>query len=98
MERVRCGANSNKVNNAVYYLYFDTVVNEYLIRFCGLKPAEPPKEDGAIGLVVSSNCTYKAPLEFPDVIQAGLSIVKLGSSSVTYQIGIFSSEFNSFCP
>ncbi|KAI9018916.1 thioesterase superfamily [Hyaloraphidium curvatum] len=78
------------VNNAVYYSYFDTVVNVYLIRHCGLNPTEPPADDGAIGLVVSSNCTYKDSLEYPDVAETGLSVVKLGNSSVTYQIGVFS--------
>ena len=73
------------VNNVTYYSYFDTVVNEHLIRCGGLDPANDP----LVGYVVASACQFKKPLTFPDTVDAGLRVVKLGTSSVTYEIGIF---------
>ena len=73
------------VNNVTYYSYFDTVVNEHLISAGGLDIVQGP----AVGHVVETSCTFKKPLTFPDTIDAGLRVVKLGSSSVTYEIGIF---------
>jgi acyl-CoA thioester hydrolase len=73
------------VNNVVYYSYFDTVINEYLVRRGGLD-----LHDGAvIGLAVETFCQFHAPLSFPDVIDAGLRVGKLGRSSVRYEIGLF---------
>jgi len=73
------------VNNVTYYSYFDTAVNEHLIRVGGLDI------DGAttIGLVVETSCRFHKPLTFPDVVEAGLRVAKLGNSSVTYEIGLF---------
>lgn len=73
------------VNNVVYYSYFDTVINRYLIGVGGLDIARGP----VIGLCVESQCRYKKPLAFPDDIDAGLRVAKLGRSSVTYAIGLF---------
>jgi acyl-CoA thioester hydrolase len=73
------------VNNVVYYAYFDTVVNEHLIRDGGLDIEHSP----AIGLVVETQCRFFTPLSFPDVIDAGLAVVRLGTSSVVYAIGLF---------
>ena len=73
------------VNNVTYYSYFDTVVNEHLIRIGGLDIAI----GSAIGLVVETMCRFHQPLTFPEVVDAGLRVVKLGTSSVTYEIGIF---------
>jgi len=73
------------LNNVVYYSLFDTVVNRFLIEN-GL--VDPLKGD-IIGLVVNSNCHYFAPLAFPDRIEGGLRVDRLGSSSVTYGVGIF---------
>jgi acyl-CoA thioester hydrolase len=73
------------VNNVVYYSYFDTVVNEYLIR-AGVLDFEHGK---TIGLVVETQCSYFAPLVFPDRIDAGLRVAKLGTSSVRYEVGLF---------
>jgi acyl-CoA thioester hydrolase len=73
------------VNNVVYYSYFDTVINEYLVRRGGLD-----LHDGAvIGLAVETFCQFHAPLSFPDVIDAGLRVGRLGRSSVRYEIGLF---------
>ncbi|HEY7902985.1 MAG TPA: thioesterase family protein [Casimicrobiaceae bacterium] len=73
------------VNNVVYYAWFDTVVNEHLIRAAGLEIERAP----AIGLVVETQCRYFAPLAFPDGVEAGLAVTRLGRSSVTYALGIF---------
>jgi len=73
------------VNNVTYYSYFDTAVNEHLIRAGGLDIRNGP----AIGLVVETACRFHLPLSFPEPVDTGLRIVKLGTSSVTYEIGIF---------
>lgn len=76
------------VNNSVYYFFFDTVVNEYLIqnKLLDIETSE------TIGLVVRTNCDYFAPTGFPDIIHAGLRVVHLGNSSVIYEIGLFKNE------
>lgn len=76
------------VNNAVYYFYFDTVVNEYLINK-GLLDIETSK---TIGLVVKTNCDYFAPISFPDTVNAALRISHIGTSSVTYEVGLFRND------
>ena len=73
------------VNNVIYYSYFDTVVNEHLVRAAGLDIQAAP----AIGIVVETSCRFHKSLSFPDVVDAGLRVVKLGNSSVTYEIGLF---------
>ena len=73
------------VNNVTYYSYFDTVVNEHLIRVGGLDIANDP----VVGYVVESSCRFRKPLTFPETIDAGLRIARLGTTSVTYEIGIF---------
>ena len=76
------------INNSVYYFYFDTVVNKWLIEN-GL--LEIGKSE-VIGLVVGTSCDYFAPISFPDSITAGLRAAKVGSSSVTYEIGLFRND------
>jgi acyl-CoA thioester hydrolase len=73
------------VNNVVYYSYFDTVVNHYLIAAGALDI----HGGSVIGLVVETMCRYFQPLAFPDVIEAGLRVGRLGRSSVRYEVGIF---------
>ena len=73
------------VNNVTYYSYFDTVVNEHLIRAGGLDIARDP----FVGLVVETSCTFRKSLSFPDRIDAGLRVARLGTTSVTYEIGLF---------
>lgn len=73
------------VNNVVYYLWFDTVVNQFLISHGTLDI----HEGATIGLVIESHCNYFAPVTFPDPVTAGLCVSKLGNSSVRYEIGIF---------
>ena len=72
------------INNVVYYAYFDTVVNEHLIR-AGLDIRTGP----AIGLVVETMCRFHRPLSFPVTVDAGLRVARLGTSSVRYAIGVF---------
>ena len=76
------------VNNSVYYFYFDTVVNKWLIEN-GL--LEIGKSE-TIGLVVGTSCNYFSPISFPDEIVAGLRAAKIGSTSVTYEIGLFRND------
>ena len=73
------------VNNVVYFSFFDTVINRYLIEHGGLDI----HEGGVIGLCVESGCAYARPVQFPDVIEGGLRVARLGSSSVRYEVGIF---------
>ena len=73
------------VNNVVYYSYFDTIINGYLIEAGKLDIHAGP----VIGLCVESQCRYFQPLAFPDRIDAGLRVGRLGSSSVRYEIGLF---------
>ncbi len=76
------------VNNVVYYEYFDTVVNQYLIE----QGALDIERSTVIGLVVETQCNYFAPITFPDVVHVGLRVARLGSSSVRYEIGIFRND------
>jgi len=73
------------VNNVVYYSYFDTVVNEYLISQGVLDIGNSP----VIGLVVETGCSYFASITFPEKIDAGLRVTKLGNSSVRYEVALF---------
>lgn len=73
------------VNNVVYYSYFDTVINRYLIGEGGLDIAAGP----VIGIAAESHCRYRRPVTFPTDIDAGLAVGKLGRSSVRYEIGLF---------
>src|SRR5216117_978974 len=73
------------VNNVTYYSYFDTVVNEHLIHAGGLDFIADP----VIGVVVETGCVFRKSLSFPDIIDAGLAVTKLGRSSVVYKIALF---------
>ena len=73
------------VNNVVYYSYFDTVVNRWLIEAGALDI----QGGSVIGLVVETQCHYFAPLAFPQTLDAGLCVAHLGRSSVRYEIGLF---------
>ena len=73
------------VNNVAYYSYFATVVNEHLIRAGGLDIGNDP----IVGYVVETSCRFRKPLTFPETIDAGLRVTRLGATSVTYEIGIF---------
>jgi acyl-CoA thioester hydrolase len=80
------------VNNVVYYAYFDTVINRYLIEAGGLDI-----HGGAIGVCVESQCRYLKSIAFPERLEAGLRVAKLGKSSVTYELGIFAAGSPDLC-
>ena len=73
------------VNNVTYYSYFDTVLNCFLIDQGGLDI----ETDSVIGMAVETMCKFNKPLAYPEVLEAGLRVGKLGNSSVRYEIGIF---------
>jgi len=73
------------VNNVVYYSYFDTVVNAHLIERGGLDIGAAP----VFGVVAETSCRFHRELKFPDLIDAGIRVVRLGRSGVTYEIGLF---------
>jgi acyl-CoA thioester hydrolase len=73
------------VNNVVYYSWFDTVVNQFLVTNGVLDIEHSP----VIGLVIETQCNYFASVAFPEQVSAGLRITKLGNSSVRYEVGIF---------
>ena len=73
------------VNNVVYYSFFDTAVNQYMLseRVLDLDVG------ATVSLVVDTACTYFSPISYPDIVHCGLRVVHLGSSSVRYEIGVF---------
>lgn len=73
------------VNNVTYYSYFDTAVNQHLVAHGALDIERSPE----IGVVVETMCRFMKPLAFPERIEAGLRLGKLGGRSVRYEIGIF---------
>ena len=73
------------VNNTVYYQWFDTAVNAWLVEAGLLDIAH----GDPIGLVVETGCSYFAPLSFPGDVEIGIAVERLGTSSVTYRIGVF---------
>jgi acyl-CoA thioester hydrolase len=76
------------VNNVIYYSYFDTVVNGYLISSGSLDIERSP----IIGLVVETQCRFFKPIVFPDTVHAGVRVARLGNSSVRYEIGLFRND------
>ena len=73
------------VNNVVYYSFFDTAVNAHLIEAGALDI----ERSDVIGLVVETRCNYHAPLAFPQTVEAGLRVARLGHRSVRYEVGLF---------
>ena len=73
------------VNNVIYYSFFDTAVNGWLMDATGVNTAQLD----AIGLVVETGCRFFRAVSFPDELVAGLRVQKLGNSSVVYEIGLF---------
>ena len=76
------------LNNVVYYSLFDTVVNRYLIEAGALDV----DRSAVIGLVVETHCNYFASIAFPQPVEAGLRVARLGTSSVRYEIGLFAAR------
>ncbi len=73
------------VNNVVYYAWFDTAVNGFLID----QGALDIHAGETIGLVIETRCNYFAPLAFPQEVEAGLRVAHVGTSSVRYEVGLF---------
>ena len=76
------------VNNVVYYSFFDTAVNRYLID----EGVLDIRDGDTVGFVVETSCTYEKPIAFPDRVTAGLRVARIGTSSVRYEIGIFRND------
>lgn len=81
------------VNNAKYYSFFDTAVNQHLIEHGLLDVVRSP----VIGLVIETRCTYFAPIGFPDRVTIGLRTERLGTSSATYEIALFRNDESQAC-
>jgi acyl-CoA thioester hydrolase len=73
------------VNNVVYYSYFDTAVNGYLMDATGTDIRRLPQ----IGVVAETSCRYFESVSYPDALEVGLAVERLGSSSIVYRIGLF---------
>lgn len=71
------------LNNAAYYSYFDTAVTSWLFG------SRLPADGSRLFFVAETGCRYLAEVRFPDRIEVGLRIARLGTSSVTYEIGVF---------
>lgn len=82
------------INNAVYYMYFDTVVNNVLIEN-GLLPLVGEGGEKSIGLVVDTGCQYCSSLSYPETIRVGVRVGKLGNSSVRYELALFTQDSDS---
>jgi acyl-CoA thioester hydrolase len=76
------------VNNAAYYAFFDTAVNGYLIEATGTDIRRLP----AVGLVVETGCVYRRELGFPEPVEVGLAVARVGTSSIVYRLGLFQGE------
>jgi acyl-CoA thioester hydrolase len=81
------------VNNVIYYSFFDTAVNGFLIDACGTDIRELP----AIGIVAESSCRFLTAVSFPDTVHAGLGIERLGTKSVVYRIALFRGDEDEPC-
>ena len=73
------------LNNAVYYQLFDTAINAWIDTSTGLDPITAP----ALGIVAESGCRYFSELHFPENLEIGVAVTRLGRSSVTYRLGVF---------
>ena len=78
------------INNVTYYSYFDSAVNRYLIEEGRLDI----HNSDVVAFVVNSSCDYRAPLAYPQQLEAGIRVERLGNSSVVYRVGIFRSGEN----
>ena len=76
------------VNNVVYYAFFDTAVNQFLIA----RGVLDIHKGEVVGFVVDSGCTYFSSISFPDTIHAGIRVTKLGNSSVRYEIALYRND------
>ena len=73
------------INNVVYYSWFDTAVNAWLIE----RGVLDIHQGATVGLVVETHCNYFSPLAFPEPVDVGLRVAKMGKSSVRYELAVF---------
>ena len=76
------------VNNVVYYSFFDTAVNQFLIE----RGVLDIHQGDVVGFVVDSGCSYFSSISFPDTVHAGIRVAKLGNSSVRYEIALYRND------
>jgi acyl-CoA thioester hydrolase len=76
------------INNVVYYSFFDTAVNRYLIE----RNVLDVLKSEAIGFVIETQCKYFSPIAYPDLVHVGLKVTHLGNSSVKYEVAIFKND------
>ncbi|UCP00830.1 acyl-CoA thioesterase [Metapseudomonas lalkuanensis] len=76
------------VNNVVYYSWFDTLVNAWLLE----QKLLDFTQSATLGLVVETGCSYFSSIAFPDIVRAGLRVSRLGTSSVRYEVGLFAND------
>ena len=76
------------LNNAVYYQLFDTAINSWIIEEAGIDPVSAPE----LGVVAESGCRYFEQLGFPQPLNVGIRIARLGRSSVTYDLGLYAKD------
>lgn len=82
------------VNNVTYYSYFDSAVNGWLMATTGVDI----RELDALGVVAETSCRFLAELSFPDRLQVGLAIERLGTQSITYSLAIFRDHDGTLVP
>lgn len=73
------------INNVAYYAFFDSIVNRFLIEKGGMQPGI----DNVVGYVVSSSANYFSPLSYPQELELGLRVLRMGEKSVTWEVGVF---------
>ena len=81
------------VNNIIYYSMFDTVVNYFLIKNAEFDPIT----SDCIGITPETRCCYYKSIKYPEVVDVGISIKKIGNSSITYEIGVFKKDLDILC-
>lgn len=74
------------VNNTVHYMAMDTVINAWMIETAGL--VVDPQSEEPIGVCVESGCRYLASVAYPDTMEIGLRVGRLGSSSITWELAM----------
>ena len=76
------------LNNAVYYELFDSAINRWVGQATGLDPAALP----AMGVVAESGCRYVGEVRYPQDVRVGLAVTRVGTSSVTYRLALFTAD------
>lgn len=79
------------MNNPVYGVIFDSIINDYLIKHCGRRPMNP-NQTTENGIVVTSHCEFFGSVQYPDMVHACMRVNKLGNTSVEYEVGIFQED------